>query len=86
MKKPVRLEINTNGAWKVIARFDADDSTEEAKQAADDVLLAAEDLACALGKAGCRNTMRVSMVEYPNSVLLHFQPGTGQWEKPEVHG
>lgn len=86
MKKPVRLEINTHGAWKVIARFDADDSTQLAKQGADCVLQAAEDLSNALASSGCRNAMRVSMVEYPNSVLLHFDAEASEWKVPEVHG
>ena len=39
MLKPVRLELNNSGSWKVIGRFDADDTYH-----ANLVMNAAEDL------------------------------------------
>lgn len=57
-EKPVRLEINTAGAWRVIGRFDAAD-----EEKSDAVLDAAEHLAHALGwntpERGCP-ALRVS--------------------------
>lgn len=58
MNKPVRLEINDSGSWRLIGRFDADDSGQS-----DEVLLAAERLAHALwwdGEGRCP-TLRVSI-------------------------
>ena len=74
MKKPVRLEINNTGAWKVIGRFDACDD-----DAADDVLNAAEQLARTLLAAGARLTMRVSMAEAPHEALMHWTDAETGW-------
>lgn len=43
MSKPVRLEINDSGSWRVIARFDESDAEQF-----DEILDAAEQLARAL--------------------------------------
>lgn len=73
MKKPVRLEINNSGAWKMLGRFDAADDF-----GADIVLNAAEQLAQALVESGNRLTLRVSMAEPPHSELMHWNdPETG---------
>jgi hypothetical protein len=74
MKKPVRLEINNSGAWKVIGRFDACDD-----EAADDVLNAAEHLASALISAGARLSMRVSMAEPPHDALMRWTDAETGW-------
>lgn len=72
MKKPVRLEINTAGAWKVIAKFDSAND-----EASDDVLYAAGNLAVALQSAGSGCALRVSMAEAPHSALMYWDD---QWE------
>lgn len=78
MKKPVRLEINNSGAWKVIGRFDAAN-----EDAADAVLNAAGDLAAALndpasGRTGLV-TLRVSMAEAPHDVLMYWESMETGW-------
>lgn len=73
MKKPVRLEINNSGAWKVLGRFDASDD-----DLTDDILNDAERLAQSLVEAGNRLTLRVSCADAPHSVLMHWNdPETG---------
>lgn len=67
MKKPVRLEINTAGGWKVIARFDADDTLT-----GDAVLDSAAQLATDLACAGTRCTLRVSLTEPPHLALMYW--------------
>ena len=74
MTKPVRLEINTAGAWKVIGRFNAADD-----ETADDVLNAAEALAQAMACAGARMSMRVSMAEPPHAALMHWTNQDTGW-------
>lgn len=58
MKKPVRLELNNSGSWKLLGRFDAADDEQTAL-----VLDAAEDLVRTLHNSddptGCP-TLRVS--------------------------
>lgn len=77
-RKPVRLEINDSGSWRLIGRFDADASAQS-----DEVLLAAERRAPALwwdGEGRCP-TLRVS-IDATNVLLrgspLPAAPATGQ--------
>lgn len=59
MKKPVRLELNNSGSWKVLGRFDAADDDQTAL-----VLDAAEDLIKTLHNSEDPKrcpTLRVSM-------------------------
>jgi hypothetical protein len=61
MKKPVRLELNNSGSWKVLGRFDAADDEQSAL-----VLDAAEELVKTLHNSEDPRrcpTMRVSMDE-----------------------
>lgn len=74
MQKPVRLEINNTGAWKVIGRFDA-----AVDDLSDDVLNAAEQLAHSLLAAGARMSMRVSMAEPPHTALMHWTDPEAGW-------
>lgn len=58
MQKPVRLELNNSGSWKVLGRFDAADETQ-----ADLVLDTAEKLIQTLHNGGPSRqcpTLRVS--------------------------
>lgn len=70
MKKPVRLEFNNSGAWKVLGRFDADDQEQASL-----VLDAAEDLVKTLHNSenpkGCP-TLRVSMADGLGAVLMRW--------------
>lgn len=77
-RKPVRLELNNSGAWKVLGRFDAADDEQTAL-----VLDAAEDLVLTLHNSedpkGCP-TMRVSMNHPTDSidvVLMRWKHGAG---------
>lgn len=69
-KKPVRLELNNSGSWKVLGRFDADDDEQSSL-----VLDAAEDLIRTLHNSedpkGCP-TLRVSMDDGLGSVLMRW--------------
>jgi hypothetical protein len=78
MQKPVRLEINNSGAWKVIGRFDAADDVR-----ADDILNCAHELAAALCDAGSRLTLRVSMADLPNDVLMRWESIESGWRDPQ---
>jgi hypothetical protein len=65
-KKPVRLELNNSGSWKVIGRFDAADDEQSSL-----VLDAAEDLIKTLHNSEDPKrcpTMRVSMDHPTDSV------------------
>ena len=59
MKKPVRLELNNSGSWKILGRFDSSDDEQTSL-----VLDAAEDLVRTLHNSespkGCP-TLRVSI-------------------------
>jgi hypothetical protein len=78
MKKPVRLEINNTGAWKVIGRFDAADDA-----AVDDILNSANNLAADLsGSNGHPQfTMRVSMGKAPHEVLMRWESNESGWRE-----
>lgn len=59
MNKPVRLELNNSGAWKLLGCFDADDEAQTSL-----VLDAAEDLVLTLHNGGPAKqcpTLRVSI-------------------------
>lgn len=68
--KPVRLEFNNSGAWKVLGRFDAADDEQTSL-----VLDAAEDLVKTLHNSEDPKhcpTLRVSMDDGLGSVLLRW--------------
>lgn len=69
-RKPVRLELNNSGAWKVLGRFDAADDEQTSL-----VLDAAEDLIKVLHNSfdpkGCP-TLRVSIDDALQTVLLRW--------------
>lgn len=83
MKKPVRLEINNSGAWKIIGRFDAADDAQ-----ADDILNSAHELASALNDVTSaspkRLTLRVSMAEAPHDVLMYWESIETGWRDKTV--
>ena len=68
--KPVWLELNNSGAWKVLGRFDAADDDQ-----VDLVLDAAEDLVKTLHNSedpkGCPS-LRVSMDDHLQQVLMRW--------------
>lgn len=74
-KKPVRLEFNNSGSWKVLGRFDADDDEQTSL-----VLDAAEDLVKTLHNSEepkhCP-TLRVSMDDSLQQVLLRWDLAHG---------
>lgn len=76
--KPVRLELNNSGAWKVLGRFDAADGEQSAL-----VLDAAETLVQTLHNSedpkGCP-TLRVSMDDGLGSVLMRWQIERGWYD------
>ena len=74
MKKPLRLEINNSGAWKVLGRFDTDDEF-----VANNVLVAAAQMAQALVAGGNRLTLRVSCADAPHVVLMHWSDQYSGW-------
>lgn len=79
-RKPVRLELNNSGAWKVLGRFDAGDDEQT-----DQVLDAAEDLMKALHNSEDPRhcpTLRVS-VDHPVSqdlVLMRWTLERGWYD------
>ena len=74
MKKPVRLEINNSGAWKVLGKFDAADEFQ-----ADDILNSAERLAGLLVDADNRLSLRISMAEPPHAPIMHWKDAETGW-------
>lgn len=75
MKKPVRLEFNNSGAWKVLGRFDADDEDQASL-----VMDAAEDLVKTLHNGGETRrcpTLRVSIDDAMGAVLLRWDIENG---------
>ena len=74
MKKALRLEINNSGAWKVLGRFDTDDEF-----VANNVLVAASQLAQALVAGGNRLTLRVSSGDGPYVALMHWSDQYSGW-------
>jgi hypothetical protein len=75
MKKPVRLELNNSGAWKLLGRFDAADDEQTAL-----VLDAAEELVKTLHNSEdprrCA-TLRVSIDDSLGTVLLRWDLADG---------
>lgn len=78
IQKPVRLELNNSGAWKVLGRFDAADDEQTSL-----VLDAAETLVQTLHNSEDPKrcpTLRVS-IDTPGdsttTVLLHWRLDTG---------
>lgn len=70
MKKPVRLELNNSGSWKVLGRFDAADDDQCAL-----VLDAAEQLVQTLHNGGPARkcpTLRVSVDDSLQEVLMRW--------------
>lgn len=76
MSKPVRLELNNSGAWKLLARFDADqlDSTDEIMNTAEALAKAINDPAC--GRPSTV-TLRISTDEAPPCVLMRWSDECG---------
>lgn len=68
--KPVRLELNNSGSWKVLGRFDAADDDQSAL-----VLDAAEELIKTLHNGGPAKkcpTLRVSVDDGIGEVLIRW--------------
>ena len=75
LKKPVRLEFNNSGAWKVLGRFDADDEDQASL-----VLDAAEDLVKTLHNSEDPKrcpTLRVSHDDCLCEVILRWDLARG---------
>ena len=75
MKKPVRLEFNNSGAWKVLGRFDAADGHHT-----DMVLDAASDLVSILHNTEDPKrcpTLLVSIDDSMQQVLMRWSLTTG---------
>ena len=70
--RPVQLQINNSGAWKTIARFDAqdDDSADKAR--------AIGQLLGELG-GGHRTTLRIATDEAMPCVLVRWDGERGWW-------
>lgn len=70
MQKPVRLELNNSGSWKVLGRFDAADDEQTSL-----VLDAAQDLVKTLHNSEDAKrcpTLRVSIDDNLQQVLLRW--------------
>ena len=75
MRKPVRLEMNNSGSWKVLGRFDAADDEQTAL-----VLDAAEELVKTLHNSEDPKrcpTLRVSIDDPLGAVLLRWDLAAG---------
>ncbi len=75
MNKPVRIELNNSGAWKVLGRFDVADDDQTSL-----VLDAAEDLVKTLNNGGPAKrcpTLRVSIDDALGSVLMRWDLDNG---------
>lgn len=74
--KPVRLELNNSGAWKLLARFDA-----TCEEQADAIMNAAGELARAInaGESGRPSlvTLRISTDDPLPSVLMRWSDAKG---------
>lgn len=77
-RKPVRLELNNSGAWKVLGRFDAGDDEQTSL-----VLDAAADLVKTLHNSespeGCP-TLRISIDDALGAVLMRWKLGRGWYD------
>lgn len=75
MKKPVRLELNNSGAWKVLGRFDADDAEQTTL-----VMDAAEELIKTLHNSECQRrcpTLRITIDDSLTTVLMRWSIAEG---------
>lgn len=72
MSKPVRLEINDSGSWRVIARFDAAD-----EERANAILDAAERLAQALVWTDLRPKLTLRVSIDATNVLMRWSAREG---------
>lgn len=68
--RPVRLEINNSGAWKIIARFDAGNEDMGDKASAAGQLL---------GEINPNATFRISTDEAMPHVLMRWDAERGWW-------
>lgn len=78
LRKPVRLELNNSGSWKVLGRFDAADDEQTSL-----VLDAAEDLIKTLHNSEDPKrcpTLRVSIDDALGAVLLRWQLERGWYD------
>lgn len=76
--KPVRLELNNSGAWKVLGRFDAAD-----EMTCEQVMSHAEELVCWLhGDKPAKQcpTLRVSIDDALEEVLTRWTLGRGWYD------
>lgn len=74
--RPVQLQVNTSGAWKTVARFDAGD---------EHAVTEAQTGALYLYSADRRTMWRIATVDRHPVVLRQMDAGTkGLWEKTEV--
>ena len=79
MKKPIRLELNNSGSWKVLGRFDADDEDQTGL-----VLDAAETLVKTLHNSEDAKrcpVLRVTIDDALQTVLLRWDIERG-WRDP----
>lgn len=75
-KRPVQLQVNTNGAWKTVARFDACDEAR---------VQAVQRAARELHEADPGTDWRIATAERHPVVLMGMSRGTyGLWMKAEV--
>jgi hypothetical protein len=78
MQKPVRLELNNSGAWKLLGRFDA-----AVDDAAGEIMDAAEKLAAALNDPASGRTsvvtLRLSIDEAHPTVLARWNSADEGW-------
>lgn len=72
--KPVKLQVNTSGAWKDVVRFDAADPV-----ASDKVMQAAPLLGDVSGA-----TFRIAMCDSYQTVLMSWTPDKG-WKTWREH-
>jgi len=76
--KPVKLQVNTSGAWRNVIAFDAANDSECA-----DVLEAAERLG-AIGQAAMRVVMAgPGHTSEPVDVLMYWNPESARWRVKE---
>lgn len=75
LTQPLKIEINSTGAWKVVAQFDGFCADTRC-----DVLTKAARLVDALATAGCSPVkLRISTGGSAGIVLTHFDSARGWW-------
>jgi hypothetical protein len=86
MLKPVRLELNNSGAWKLLGRFDAfqDDAANEIMDAADRLAKALNDPAC--GRRSVVSLRIITDENYPVALMrwLQDKDGNAGWRDAET--